>query len=372
MFGLNKTVVPALGLLVVAACSVAPDEESDQSAAAETTSTCGNGVRDASEECDDGNTTNLDGCSSKCSFEQIQRLNSIQMMFNTDSYCSANALGGAVKGVAQGQVQGALNDGVKNGKISILLPFMGLSDLTGQNAASFTLGSIVGGAPLPDVTNEVDAWYTPTTSSITANREPLVTVPASISNANLSMGPGTFAFALSFGSTSVDARLSNARMKATIGASNAPIVSGGASPGHLADENVDPELRSFATMTGGQLCGNINAGSLAAIPVPSALQSGGSAACTQGYNSENSILDVFAGGCRVLFITAVAATQPDQVDPSVPAAGAGAPYSLVVGAGKKVTGCKDKSGGSVELSACYKVAAYSAGFKFTSERAIVH
>jgi cysteine-rich repeat protein len=376
MLVLDKTKVTfkaagaALGLLMLAACSVAPGEETDLSEAAQTRSTCGDGVRDASEQCDDGNTTNLDGCSATCTFEQVHRLNSVQMMFNTDSYCTANALGGAVKGVAQGQLQDALGNAVNSGQISILLPFMGLSDLSGQNAPSFMLGSLVGD-PAPNVINEADAWYTPNPASISSDRQPLVTVSASITNASLAVGPGNFAFALNFGGTAIDARLSNTRLKAQVGSSNAPKASSGASPGHLGGENLDPALKSFSTMSGGQLCGNINAGSLAAVPVPAQLQSGGSANCTQGYTSANTMLDVFASGCRVLFVTALAATQPDQADPTAPALGAGAPYSLVVGAGKKVTGCKDKSGASVDLAGCMKTAAYSTAFKFGTERVIV-
>ncbi len=365
----TTSVVAAFGILSLAACAVAPDEETDLSGAAIAQSTCGDGVRDESEQCDDGNTTNLDGCSATCTFEQVHRLNSIRMLFDRDSYCTANALGGAVKGVAQGQLQDALSGAVNDGTVSILLPFLGLSDLTGQNAASFTLGSIVAD-PAPGVFGEVDAWYTPNPSSITEDRQPLVTVPASITNGSLSVGPGNFAFSLNFGGTPLDARLSNTRVKAQIGASSTPTVSAGSSPGHLASENLDPTLKSFTTTTGGQLCGNISAASLAAVPVPPQLQSGGSANCSQGYTAANSLLDVFASGCRVLFITALAATQPDQADPTVPAAGAGAPYQLVVGAGKKVTGCKDRTGASVDLGTCLTSAAYSAGFKFTSERVI--
>ena len=50
--------------------------------------------------------------------------------------------------------------------------------------------------------------------------------------------------------------------------------------------------------------------------------------------------------------------------------GAGAPYKLTT-TGTKVTGCKDKSGASVDLNACLKSAAFSAAFKFGSQRVAV-
>ena len=53
-------------------------------------------------------------------------------------------------------------------------------------------------------------------------------------------------------------------------------------------------------------------------------------------------------------------TQPDQAT-SAPAVGAGAPYKLTTN-GTHVSGCKDKSGASVDLNACLAAAGYSAGF----------
>src|SRR5690606_6805752 len=92
---------------------------------------CGDGVRAGGEQCDDGNTTNLDGCDSTCKFEQCQRVNQLQMRFNTDGYCTKNALGSAIVGQAQSTLQGALNDGVADGSITIALNALGLDDLTG-------------------------------------------------------------------------------------------------------------------------------------------------------------------------------------------------------------------------------------------------
>jgi hypothetical protein len=83
------------------------------------------------------------------------------------------------------------------------------------------------------------------------------------------------------------------------------------------------------------------------------------------------MLDLLVNGCRLLgSIVVASAVQPDQTDAQAAAAGAGAPYQLVVGPGAHVTGCKDASGASVDLGECLRAAAYSAFFQFTSKRAI--
>src|SRR5262249_26541959 len=78
-----------------------------------TTSLCGNGVLDPGEQCDDGNTTNLDGCDSNCQFEQMHRVNSLTMEWAPSTLCPANALGGAIKSAAQGTFTSKVNDAVK-------------------------------------------------------------------------------------------------------------------------------------------------------------------------------------------------------------------------------------------------------------------
>jgi cysteine-rich repeat protein len=361
-----RAVSIVLPMVAFVACTAASDGDSDSTESAQNAVICGNGVRETGEQCDDGNTSSLDGCSKTCGFEQVHRLNALELMFSTDSFCTANALGGAIKGVAQGQLQDALKGAVADGSISVLLPFFNLSDLTGQNATGVTIGSFIA-EPAPG--GGVDSWYSPNPASLTPEGEPLASIGASITNGALAAGPGNIAFSINLGSEPVDVRVSDARMKAQIGASSAPTASAGTSPGHLASENLDPALTSFATTSGGQLCGNISASSLAAVPVPSQLTSG-STSCTQGYTTQNSMLDVIVGGCKVFFITALGATQPDKADSTAPAAGAGAPYTLQTNSSRKVTGCKDKSGASVDLDACLTAATYSTAFKFTTQRVI--
>jgi cysteine-rich repeat protein len=346
-------------LLSMAACSTNTDEEltSDESAV---TDPCGNGVRDQGEQCDDGNKNNLDGCNSKCQFEQVHRMNSIAMQFNTDSFCTSNAIGGAIKSVAQSQISDALNSAVGDGSISILLAANNATDPTGVNG-TFSLSSYVG-APANAGQLGLDAVFTASKASLAADLSPLVSMNASSSSSTLSAGPGNVAFSLALAGPAVDLSLSNARMKASVGAASAP-------GGHLASEHLDPSLQTFATLTNGQMCGDISASSLAAMPVPEQLTSG-STSCSQGYTQSNSMLDVLVGGCKVFIITALGATQPDKAASGVPVAGAGAPYKLTT-SGTKVTGCKDKSGASVDLDACLKSASYSAAFKFTSQRVAV-
>lgn len=129
------------------------------------------------------------------------------------------------------------------------------------------------------------------------------------------------------------------------------------------------------TATGAaELCGNVSAASLARSPIFAAFASGGSSACTQNYSAAaNSLLDMFVGGCTVGpsgMIQAIKATQPDQIDPGAPLAGAGGPYKLSVNAQHQVTACKDKNNATVTLATCLSAAAYSSFFKFTTDRVI--
>lgn len=346
-------------LLSLAACTTSTDEDltSDESAVSDP---CGNGVRDQGEQCDDGNKKNLDGCNSKCQFEQIHRLNTIDMQFNTDSFCSSNAIGSAIKSVAQSQIKDAVTAAVGDGSISILLQASNATDPTGVNG-TLSLASYVG-APVNASTLGLDSVFTASKSSLNPDLTPLVSMNASSTSSALSAGPGNVAFSLALGGPPVDVSLSNAKMKATVGAATAP-------GGHAAAEHLDPALKTFATLTNGQMCGDISAASLAAVPVPEQLTSG-STSCSQGYTSANSMLDVIVGGCKVFIITALGATQPDKQSATSPAAGAGAPYKLTT-TGTKVTGCKDKGGAAVNLDACLKSAAFSAAFKFSSQRVAV-
>lgn len=354
------TMIASSGLLLsMAACTTSTDEDlvSDESAVSDP---CGNGVRDQGEQCDDGNKNSWDGCSSTCQFEQVHRMNSLNMQFNTDSYCTANAVGGSIKSVAQSQIADAINAAVADGSMSILLAASNVTDSTGASG-TMTLASLVG-APVTAGSLGLDSVFTASKSSLNPDLSPLGSMSASAASSTLNAGPGNATFTLALAGPPVNLSLSNAKMKATVGAASTP-------GGHLESEHLDPALKTFATLTNGQMCGDISAASLAKIPVPEQLTSG-STSCSQGYTSANSMLDVIVGGCKVFIVTAVGATQPDKQAAGVPAAGAGAPYKLTM-TGPTVTGCKDKSGASVDLNTCLKSASFSSAFKFASQRVTV-
>jgi cysteine-rich repeat protein len=361
-----------LSLIAVVACSAQTNEEAQESSS-QALSTCGDGVREGDEHCDDDNTGALDGCSSTCKMEQIHRFNAIEMQFNTDAFCSANGLGGAVRGPAQSKIRDALNAKVVDGSLSVLLSFGNLTDLSGASAtptSNLVLGSFIGTPAAPAIggqsyngASDLDWVYAPDPATIDANRKPIAFLNGSIANRALTAGPGNMAFALALGAdTATNVNLSNVRLKASIGPVSAP-------SNHLPTEHLDPTLKSFASMTGGQLCGNVSAASLAKLPVPDALMSGGEVGCSEGYGATNTMLDVFVSGCRALFITLLDKTQPDQ-QTNAPVVGSGAPYKLTVDASKHVSVCKDKNGATAALDACLDGAGYSTAFKFVTGRVI--
>jgi cysteine-rich repeat protein len=341
---------------------------------------CGNGVRDAGEQCDDGNTTRLDGCSATCTFEQVQRVNWLKMQFGTDAFCTANALGGAfANAIAQQQQQAAIDAAIADGSSTTAFQFMNLADLTGTSAPQVALG-VLAGAPAAgagyDGTSDLDWWYTTDPTSVDASRLPVALLPGSISGGVLDAGPGALPLGLPLGAAAAPFVLSNARLSVAVGASSAPLASSGNPPGHLASENLDPALVSFATLGqpnaagAGKLCGALSAAALATQPVPAAAQGCTVTTCSQCYTAANTMLDLLVSGCTGLIGTLIKATQPDTADPAAPPVGAGAPYSLSVGAAHAVTGCKDKSGADAPLATCLAAAAYSCSFQFATDRIV--
>jgi hypothetical protein len=65
-----------------------------------------------------------------------------------------------------------------------------------------------------------------------------------------------------------------------------------------------------ATGTGQGLCGDITVVSFANIVAPAALTKGFTA-CSEGYTTANSLLDILVGGCTVIGQKAITPTQPD-------------------------------------------------------------
>ncbi len=344
---------------------------------------CGNGVREAGEQCDDGNTTNLDGCSyesatNNCKFEQDHRVNSVSINGTTDSFCANNALGkGALANnfLTLGVLNGDLKTGVQAGTTTIAFTFENITDLAGVQAnPGLQLGSLSGTPVTPgttyDGTADTDWWYTTTGTTINANRDALSVLPATLSGTKLAAS-GTIDLAVALTAAATTLHVTSTKIAATVGTSNAPTKSTGAPPGHLASENLDPALTSFATMTNGALCGNLSTASLANVPVPTTLVG---TFCTQKFAATNSLLDVLVVGCNA--IITINPTQPDQIDPAAPVQGAGGLYTLVA-TGNTVTACTDKGAAhtytkpSAGFTACLTAAAYSSYFNFTSDRVIM-
>jgi len=344
---------------------------------------CGNGARDPGEQCDDSNSKNLDGCDASCKFEQVQRASWLHIQFGTEPpFCPNNKLGAAISPAAQGQIQMSLDTGVQDGSISVMFKMLGLNDLSGTSDPAVEIGFLSGVPIKPmgvtyDGTKDLDWWYTISAQSIDANRNPLEKLLGYISGNKLHAGPGKVSLNVNFAGTPATLRMSNASIESTIGPVSTPLMSGGTTPGHLASENLDAALQSYASqgtpddLGAGNICGNVGAASLAAVPIPAALTSG-MLSCDQGYTAQNTLLDVIVGGCTVFgFVNVISASQPDQADSAAPAAGAGAPYTFTTNAMTKiVTGCRDKNNQTVDFNTCRTAAAYSAFFKFATGRVI--
>ena len=341
---------------------------------------CGNAVREGMEQCDDGNTQNLDGCDAACAFEQAHRTNSLQLQYATDAFCTVNKFGAAIAPIAQGLVQNDINSSVASGKSGALFKFLGLNTLTGAvDDPALQLGVVTATpvmAPGYSGASDLDWWYITNAMSIDATRTPLDKVPASITAGVLNAGPGSMTLPVAlFSTNATPLRVSGVKLQIQIGASGAPLTSAGTPPGHLASEHLNPALISFVDMGTsmlGKLCSNVSAKSLLQETIPAQLLPGGQFACQQAYSPSNTLLDVLVSGCSIAFIgPVIVPSQPDQVDPAMPTAGAGGPYVLQANAQKMVTTCLDKGGAAVNLNACMLAAAYSSYFQITTDRVIL-
>jgi cysteine-rich repeat protein len=353
---------------------------------------CGNGILEGTEQCDDGNTTNLDGCDQYCNFEQEQRATALTMLGAADSYCVKNALGAqALTSTGLSTIQSSLNTDVKSGAISIMFKFMGQgatpADLSGTTGP-VTLGSL-GGSPVNgdagaySGTSDLDWWYTVDPTTIDSNRNPVSTITGTYASKTLNAGPGSLDLELILSGSPAKLDMWNVILTAAIGPTNAPTVSTGSTPGHLASEHDAPGLTSFenagvgASGGGGELCGYITAQSLAGVAVPTTIAKGGSDACSANYSpTANSLLDALVGGCKVFgLIAAINPTQPDQQNSAVTfPAGTVPNYVLTADATTHaVTGCQDGStpAKTVPLATCLAGLGYSSAFKFQTDRVIV-
>ncbi|MGZ3441728.1 MAG: DUF4215 domain-containing protein, partial [Polyangia bacterium] len=321
---------------------------------------CGDGRLEDTEQCDDANTTNLDGCDNKCKFEQEQRANFLDMSFNT-SICNPNRLGSAIQSLAQSNISMSLATNIKNGMINIMMKFVGLDDLTGTaSTAPFSLGfinsTVVSGTGY-DGTSDLDWWYTVDPLSVDGSRNPKTSLMnAKFVGSTLSADKGTLILNVVLGGSPGTLTMYDSVISAqTVDPANKPKTSSGATPGHLASENLLSTLKSFPTLSNGHLCGNITAGSLAAVTMPTSLQG---LTCLEGYTASDHLLDAIVNGCTTLLGTAIKKTQPDgSID--------GNSYTLTL-TGGRVKGCT----GGAAYPTCLDKATYSSSFLFTADRVI--
>ena len=342
---------------------------------------CGNQLLELGEQCDDGNTTRLDGCNSSCAFEQSQRANWFQMQFAADAFCVTNAFGSAFPNLTHATLKQNVDARVADGSFSLLFAFLGLADPTGPNGSAFSIG-VLNGTPATgtgyDGRSDLDWWYMPAATTIDGNKIPISKLTAQISNGAVQASGVRLQLPLF---STVPLNVSSVLLRLPVGASSKPLSSTGAAPGHLPAEHLSTSLTSFATggvqtdAGAGELCGNLSAASLRSEPIPSTFLSTGATPCTQNYGTSNSLLDLLVGGCTVsafpLTLTAVFATQPDQVDPSTTNPGAGGPYKLSAASAHVISACTDKTNAPVNLDSCLGAAAYSSAFKLATDRVII-
>src|SRR5438105_901921 len=137
----------AIALVTLAAlvgCGGGTGDEEGGDLSRKATAVCGNGILEPGEQCDDGNTQNLDGCDSRCRFEEDLRMNTLAIQFGTDSFCTANVLGVSIGSRAQQGVQTELSANVTAGVLTMGFAALGIADLTGAKAQSFKLRDLRG------------------------------------------------------------------------------------------------------------------------------------------------------------------------------------------------------------------------------------
>jgi cysteine-rich repeat protein len=342
---------------------------------------CGNKLLESGEQCDDGNTAQLDACDASCAFEESQRANWFKVQFDPDAFCAADRFGSAFPALTRTVFQQSTDARIADGSFSLLFAFLGLADPKGPNGSLFSLG-VLNGTPATgngyDGKSDLDWWYTPAVGTIDANKSPLSKLSAQINAGALSASGAKLQLPLI---SAVPLSLSSVQLRLSIGASGKPLKSTGTPPGHLAAEHLSATLTSFASggvqsdAGAGELCGDISAASLKTEQIPPDYLSNGATPCTQGYTANNTFLDVLVSGCTVSVgpgsTTALIGTQPDAVDPNVTNPGNGGPYKLAVNAAHVVNVCRDKADVTVNLANCLTAAAYSSAFKFATDRVII-
>ncbi|HLK35344.1 MAG TPA: DUF4215 domain-containing protein [Polyangiaceae bacterium] len=339
--------------------------------------TCGDGVLDPGEQCDDGNRFDLDGCDSTCRYENVERVTVFSIQGTTaPSGCTptTNRFGTqSLTSTALAQLNPSIQAGVDQGSTNIFLQFLGLVDPSGGvNMTGFALG-LLSGQPDPAKGawpdgGVVDWAFLADPGTVGTNGLPRSQFGgASLTSGSVTAGPSDLNLPLPIGGVPAVLGVRNARLTGALNAAPVPDVPS-PPPEHLAS-GVTVFQAMTADQAGQGICGNLTVASLAAVPVPQSLTTGstacsGSCSGSRSYTSCgssttvgdgcNSWLDVLVGGCAVsaLCIPAVNAQQPDVAEATTV-------RTLSLGAGNKVPA--SQSAGNQD--------AYSAYLKFDTLRA---
>lgn len=363
---------------------------------------CGNGIREFGEDCDDGNTANLDGCDSACALEQAARVTSLLQQFAPDTVCTRDALGAAISATAQSTIQATWDFPIADGSLSLVFMFLGFIDPSGARS-TFHLG-FLDALPIrfnlqTDGTfadnysgvSDLDWWYyLRDPGSVDANGTPRSQLAGEATNGHVTAGPGTIDnLRLLFALEPTSVKLFNVNIDATFDAQlSKPTVSTMATPpGHLASEHLSPDFSTFessgVSSNLGTLCSDVSVQSLADTLMPGLLTlcadpidaTGGTQEFFRGDpdHPDNHLLDAFIVGCQFFsfdangdpaFVPTILPTQPDgSLDGSTYVFGAD-PVT------HQVTSCT-KDGQPADLNGCYANATYSSYFKFAADRVMI-
>ncbi len=297
----------------------------------------------STQQCTDGNAFELDGCTSACGYEVVQRISSLALATSLGpAFCQngKNQFGRAIDPTVIGIVNQPLADEINNGSVNVLTKFDCLSDLGGADAVDFTVGVVDGlldpakglwtsGAAPEDWPFLADA------QAVSAGVEVFRLSPATITSHTLVAGPSSIMMHLVLEGSPAALTFDNAVIRGKVSTTTSPP---GPPPASLAANLVVFDSVTATDTTEG-LCGDIRVSSLAAVPVPQQIAVGGTTACLEGFKacggnvvgpSCNSLLDVLVVGCTI-GIAAVKPTQPD-----VPGSGSQV-VALTEGTGHKVT-----------------------------------
>jgi cysteine-rich repeat protein len=343
---------------------------------------CGDGRRQGSEQCDDANQRNLDGCDASCRYEVVHRIDSFEFSFGTDDFCTKNSFKSAFTAVGGDQLNQQLAGGDGTGTTA-LFTLIGLEDPTGTSDGSLAIGTFLADpvdAQSPAfATTPLDWWYrTIDDGSLDAQRRPIALIPGSVEKKLFQAGPGRAVVSATLNARTVRIDVADVVMRGSIGAATLPMSQSGSAPsGVAAALGLDPSLLAFEStgsddvLLANQLCAVLPARSVDRIPFPERFTGTSLAACREGYPKGASLLSVLLHGCTVVGVPAVLPTQPDSTVSDVPAPGAGGPYSFASTPGGGITACVDARGARVDLEQCFAAAGYSVSINFGTRRVVV-